>query len=90
MIYRRVLDTAPVTRSFRSLRHPNSAGGEGAGRPGRCPQRRAQPRAVPADRGGGRRLLLDAEAILRASRLFLEDERVVAVGGTVRPVNGAG
>jgi cellulose synthase/poly-beta-1,6-N-acetylglucosamine synthase-like glycosyltransferase len=33
--------------------------------------------------------LLDAEAILRASRLFLEDERVVAVGGTVRPVNGA-
>src|SRR5262249_16333288 len=33
--------------------------------------------------------LLDAEAILRASRLFLEDEQVVAVGGTIRPLNGA-
>lgn len=29
--------------------------------------------------------LLDAQALLRASRLFLEDDRVLAVGGTIRP-----
>ncbi len=33
--------------------------------------------------------LLDPEVLLRASRLFLEDERVLAVGGTIRPLNGA-
>jgi len=33
--------------------------------------------------------MLDAEAILRATRLFVEDETLVAVGGTIRPLNGA-
>jgi cellulose synthase/poly-beta-1,6-N-acetylglucosamine synthase-like glycosyltransferase len=33
--------------------------------------------------------ILDPQAILRASRLFIEDDSVVAVGGTVRPLNGA-
>jgi cellulose synthase/poly-beta-1,6-N-acetylglucosamine synthase-like glycosyltransferase len=33
--------------------------------------------------------LLDAQAVLRASRLFLEDETVIGVGGTIRPMNGA-
>lgn len=33
--------------------------------------------------------LLDIEALLRASRLFMEDPTVIAVGGTVRPLNGA-
>ena len=33
--------------------------------------------------------LLDGEAILRASRLFVEDETLVAVGGTIRPLNAA-
>jgi cellulose synthase/poly-beta-1,6-N-acetylglucosamine synthase-like glycosyltransferase len=89
-IYRRALDTARVVRSFRSLRHPNLSVMEKE-RGGRADANNAALNlaryplvaAVDADS------LLDAEAVLRASRLFLEDERVVAVGGTVRPVNGA-
>jgi cellulose synthase/poly-beta-1,6-N-acetylglucosamine synthase-like glycosyltransferase len=89
-VYRRALDTATVLRSFRSLRHPNLIVVE-KDRGGRADALNAALNhsqypliaAVDADS------LLDAEAILRASRLFLEDERVVAVGGTVRPVNGA-
>jgi cellulose synthase/poly-beta-1,6-N-acetylglucosamine synthase-like glycosyltransferase len=89
-IYRRKVDTRPVYRVLRSLRHPNltvidkERGGRAdavnaalnlAGYPLVC--------QVDADS------LLDAEALLRASRLFVTDERVVAVGGTVRPINGA-
>jgi cellulose synthase/poly-beta-1,6-N-acetylglucosamine synthase-like glycosyltransferase len=89
-IYRRRVDTRPVHRVLRSLRHPNlmvidkERGGRAdainaalnlAGYPLVC--------QVDADS------LLDAEALLRASRLFVADERVVAVGGTVRPINGA-
>ena len=89
-IYRRALDTARVVRSFRSLRHPNLSVVEKE-RGGRADANNAALNlaryplvaAVDADS------ILDAEAVLRASRLFLEDERVVAVGGTVRPVNGA-
>ncbi len=33
--------------------------------------------------------LLNPEALARVSRLFVEDESVVAVGGTIRPMNGA-
>lgn len=33
--------------------------------------------------------LLDIEALLRASRLFADDPTVIAVGGTIRPLNGA-
>ena len=33
--------------------------------------------------------LLDGEAILRATRLFVEDETLIAVGGTIRPLNAA-
>jgi cellulose synthase/poly-beta-1,6-N-acetylglucosamine synthase-like glycosyltransferase len=89
-VYRRVLLTQPILRSFRSLRHPNLIVVEKM-RGGRSDALNAALNharypliaAVDADS------VLDAEAILRASRLFLEDERVVAVGGTVRPVNGA-
>ena len=89
-IYRRALQTATIRRSFRSLRHPNLIVVEKE-RGGRADALNAALNharyplvaAVDADS------ILDAEAILRASRLFLEDERVVAVGGTVRPVNGA-
>src|SRR5206468_470751 len=89
-VYRRALDTATVVRSFRSLRHPNLIVVDKE-RGGRADALNAALNfsrfplvaAVDADS------LLDAEAILRASRLFLEDEQVVAVGGTVRPVNGA-
>jgi cellulose synthase/poly-beta-1,6-N-acetylglucosamine synthase-like glycosyltransferase len=89
-VYRRALDTAPVRRSFRSLRHPHLTVVEKE-RGGRADALNAALNlsryplvaAVDADS------ILDAEAILRASRLFLEDERVIAVGGTIRPVNGA-
>jgi cellulose synthase/poly-beta-1,6-N-acetylglucosamine synthase-like glycosyltransferase len=89
-VYRRILQTATVRRSFRSLRHPNLCVVEKE-RGGRADALNAALNlsryplvaAVDADS------VLDAEAILRASRLFLEDEQVVAVGGTVRPVNGA-
>jgi cellulose synthase/poly-beta-1,6-N-acetylglucosamine synthase-like glycosyltransferase len=89
-VYRRALHTATVRRSFRSLRHPNLIVVEKE-RGGRADALNAALNlsryplvaAVDADS------ILDAEAILRASRLFLEDERVVAVGGTIRPVNGA-
>jgi cellulose synthase/poly-beta-1,6-N-acetylglucosamine synthase-like glycosyltransferase len=89
-VYRRKLLTQPILRSFRSLRHPNLIVVEKM-RGGRADALNAALNharyplvaAVDADS------VLDAEAILRASRLFLEDERVVAVGGTVRPVNGA-
>ena len=89
-IYQRVLETAPILRSFRSLRHPNLVVVEKE-RGGRADALNAALNharfplvaAVDADS------VLDAEAILRASRLFLEDERVMAVGGTIRPINGA-
>ena len=89
-IYRRILSTAPITRTFRSLRHPDLLVVEKE-RGGRADALNAALNmarfpliaAVDADS------LLDAEAILRASRLFLEDDQVIAVGGTVRPLNGA-
>ena len=33
--------------------------------------------------------LLDAEALIRTARLFVEDDNLVAAGGTIRPVNNA-
>lgn len=33
--------------------------------------------------------LLDGEALLRASRMFVEDDTVIGVGGTIRPLNGS-
>lgn len=33
--------------------------------------------------------LLDGRALARATRLFTEDDKVIAVGGTIRPLNGA-
>lgn len=33
--------------------------------------------------------LLEQDTMLRVNRLFMDDERVLAVGGTVRPLNGA-
>jgi cellulose synthase/poly-beta-1,6-N-acetylglucosamine synthase-like glycosyltransferase len=89
-IYRRRLETSPVRRVFRSLRHPNltvidkeNGGRSDALNAAVNVARYPLVSSVDADS------LLDAEALLRASRLFLEDETVVAVGGTVRPLNGA-
>lgn len=89
-VYRRALHTKPIRAVYRSLAHPNllvvdkenggkadalNAGLNFALYPLFC--------AVDADS------LLDPEALLRASRLFLEDDGILAVGGTIRPINGA-
>jgi cellulose synthase/poly-beta-1,6-N-acetylglucosamine synthase-like glycosyltransferase len=89
-IYRRRLETKEFRRVFRSLRHPNLVvvDKENGGRADALNAALNLARyplvcSVDADS------LLDAEALLRASRLFVEDDSVVAVGGTVRPLNGA-
>jgi len=88
--YRRVLDSGTVRATYRSLTHPNLSvvdkvnGGKAdasnaalniAKYPIIC--------VVDAD------CLLDPDALLRAARVFGEDESVIAVGGTLRPLNGA-
>jgi cellulose synthase/poly-beta-1,6-N-acetylglucosamine synthase-like glycosyltransferase len=87
---RQDLPTAHVRRSFRSLTHPNlivvdkDRGGKADSlNAGLNLARYPLFAAVDADS------MLDGEAILRASRLFVEDETLVAVGGTIRPLNAA-
>jgi cellulose synthase/poly-beta-1,6-N-acetylglucosamine synthase-like glycosyltransferase len=84
------LPTAPVHRTFRSLTHPNlvvvekeNGGKADSLNAGLNLARYPLIAGVDADS------LLDGEAILRATRLFVEDETLIAVGGTVRPLNGA-
>jgi cellulose synthase/poly-beta-1,6-N-acetylglucosamine synthase-like glycosyltransferase len=84
------LPTAQVRRTFRSLTHPNlivvdkDRGGKADSLNAALNMARYPLfAAVDADS------LLDGEAILRASRLFVEDETLVAVGGTIRPLNVA-
>jgi cellulose synthase/poly-beta-1,6-N-acetylglucosamine synthase-like glycosyltransferase len=87
---RQDLPTAPVRRTFRSLANPNlivvdkERGGKADSlNAGLNLARYPLFAAVDADS------MLDGEAILRASRLFVEDETLVAVGGTIRPLNAA-
>jgi cellulose synthase/poly-beta-1,6-N-acetylglucosamine synthase-like glycosyltransferase len=87
---RQDLATAPVRRTFRSLANPNlivvdkERGGKADSlNAGLNLARYPLFAAVDADS------MLDGEAILRASRLFVEDETLVAVGGTIRPLNAA-
>lgn len=89
-IYRVIIPTMTVKRVFRSTRHPNlvvaekvNGGKADALNVGLNLARYPIVCAVDADS------LLDARALLRAYRIFTEDETVVAVGGTVRPLNGA-
>lgn len=89
-IYRRMLDTVTVRQVFRSLRHPNltvidKENGGRADALNAAVNLARYPLVCQVDADS----LLDAEALLRASRLFIEDETVMAVGGTVRPMNGA-
>jgi cellulose synthase/poly-beta-1,6-N-acetylglucosamine synthase-like glycosyltransferase len=89
-IYRRTLETRSVHRVFRSLRHPNLVviDKENGGRSdamNAAVNLARFPLVCQVDADS----LLDAEALLRASRLFIEDETVIGVGGTVRPMNGA-
>jgi cellulose synthase/poly-beta-1,6-N-acetylglucosamine synthase-like glycosyltransferase len=85
---RQDLKTSTVRRTYRSLTHPNlivvdkERGGKADSlNAGLNLARYPLFAAVDADS------LLDGEAILRASRLFVEDETLVAVGGTIRPLN---
>jgi cellulose synthase/poly-beta-1,6-N-acetylglucosamine synthase-like glycosyltransferase len=90
LVYRKAIETKPVRRILRSLRYPNlivvdkeNGGKSDAVNAALNVARYPLVCAVDADS------LLNAEALLRASRAFVEDDRVVAVGGTVRPLNGA-
>ena len=89
-IFRKVVDSRPIRRIFRSLKHANlivlekDNGGKAdalnaalnfARFPVVC--------SVDADS------LLEVQALLRASRLFALDETLVAVGGTIRLLNGS-
>lgn len=89
-VWARTIPTAPVTRVMRSLRHPGlvvaekeNGGKADAVNAGINLAR--YPLVAPVDSD----CLLDAQAILRASRNFVKDDTVIAVGGTVRPLNGA-
>jgi cellulose synthase/poly-beta-1,6-N-acetylglucosamine synthase-like glycosyltransferase len=89
-IYRQRVETAPVNRVFRSLRHPNltvidKENGGRADALNAAVNLARYPLVCQVDADS----VLDAEALLRASRLFVEDDTVVAVGGAVRPLNGA-
>jgi cellulose synthase/poly-beta-1,6-N-acetylglucosamine synthase-like glycosyltransferase len=89
-IYRRKIETLPVRGVYRSLRHPNltlidKENGGRADAMNAAVNVARYPLVCQVDADS----LLDAEALLRASRLFIEDETVVGVGGTVRPINGA-
>jgi cellulose synthase/poly-beta-1,6-N-acetylglucosamine synthase-like glycosyltransferase len=87
---RQDLKTATIRRTYRSLTHPNllvvdkdNGGKADALNAGLNLARFPLFAAVDADS------MLDAEAILRATRLFVEDENLVAVGGTIRPLNSS-
>jgi cellulose synthase/poly-beta-1,6-N-acetylglucosamine synthase-like glycosyltransferase len=89
-VWARVIPTEPVHRVLRSLRHPGlvvvekeNGGKADAVNAGINIAR--YPLIAPVDSD----CLLDAQAILRASRTFVKDDTVIAVGGTVRPLNGA-
>ncbi len=89
-VWSRRLPTRPIRRVMRSLRHPNLVvvdkdnGGKADALNAAIDLAR-YPLIAPVDADS----VLDAQAVLRASRLFIEDDTVIAVGGTVRPLNGA-
>ena len=84
------IETQPVRRVFRSIRHPNftvvdkvNGGQADAINAALNAAHSALVCVVDADSA------LDGQALIRASRLFVENEDVVGVGGTLRPLNGA-
>jgi cellulose synthase/poly-beta-1,6-N-acetylglucosamine synthase-like glycosyltransferase len=89
-VWSKVLPTQPVRRVLRSLRYPglvvvDKENGGKADAVNAGINLARYPLIAPVDSD----CLLDAQAILRASRTFVKDGRVIAVGGTVRPLNGA-
>jgi cellulose synthase/poly-beta-1,6-N-acetylglucosamine synthase-like glycosyltransferase len=89
-VWARTIPTARVLRVMRSLRHPGLVvvekenGGKSDALNAAINIAR-YPLIAPVDSDS----MLDAQAILRASRNFVKDDSVIAVGGTVRPLNGA-
>jgi cellulose synthase/poly-beta-1,6-N-acetylglucosamine synthase-like glycosyltransferase len=89
-VWARTIPTARVLRVMRSLRHPGLVvvekenGGKSDALNAAINIAR-YPLIAPVDSDS----MLDAQAILRASRNFVKDDTVIAVGGTVRPLNGA-
>jgi cellulose synthase/poly-beta-1,6-N-acetylglucosamine synthase-like glycosyltransferase len=84
------LPTQPIRRILRSQRHPNlwvvdkeNGGKSDALNAGLAICRTPLFCTIDADS------ILEPDALLRATRPFLEDDRVVAVGGIVRVVNGS-
>lgn len=89
-IWARAIETQPINHVYRSLRYPNlivldkdNGGKADALNAALNLARYPLIASVDADS------MLDAEAMLRASRLFVEDDSLIGLGGTVRPVNGA-
>lgn len=82
--------TAPVHRMFRSSRYPklvvvDKAGGGRADAINAALNVARHPLVCVVEATA----VLDGQALIRASRPFVADDAVVAVGGTVRPLNGA-
>lgn len=89
-VYRRSVETKPVRRILRSPRHPNltvvdKENGGRADAVNSALNVASYPLVCVVDADS----MLSAEALARASLLFVEDESVVAVGGSLRPLNGA-
>jgi cellulose synthase/poly-beta-1,6-N-acetylglucosamine synthase-like glycosyltransferase len=89
-IYQNVIGTRPIIRIFRSIRYPSllviekdNGGRADALNAALNLARYPLVCAVDADS------ILDVDALMRTATSFVEDERVVAVGGTIRPLNGA-
>jgi cellulose synthase/poly-beta-1,6-N-acetylglucosamine synthase-like glycosyltransferase len=84
------VESRPIRTVYRSLKHPNllvidKENGGKADALNAALNVASFPLIAAVDADS----LLDAEAMLRATRLFVEDETLVALGGTVRPINGA-
>lgn len=84
------VQSQPIRKVYRSLEHPNlividKDNGGKADALNAALNVATFPLVAAVDADS----LLDAEAMLRATRLFVEDETLVALGGTVRPINGA-
>lgn len=89
-VYRRSVETRPVHRILRSPHHPqlgvvekDNGGRADAINAALNLARYPLVCVIDADS------LLNPEALARASRLFIEDDSVIAAGGSLRPLNGA-
>ncbi|HEX2906921.1 MAG TPA: glycosyltransferase [Phototrophicaceae bacterium] len=88
--YHMTINAKPIKRLFRSVNYPNlilveKENGGKADALNVALNLARYPLVCSVDADS----TLDVQALLRTAYLFVEDETVVAVGGTVRPLNGA-